>query len=107
MTTQESIQPDPNGTALAPTSTYTCEARLLQQKDGLFLKVSDIVPSSRRDSFMKLASLVLSVGLARSAAHIMTERAEATVAGEERDERLDLFDFYDVNDFQRCGGGGR
>ena len=53
---------------------------------------------------MKLASLILSVGLARSTAHIMIERAEATVAGEERDERLDLFDFYDVNDFHWWGG---
>ena len=72
----------------------------------LFLKrISDGVPPFRRDHFFSISTLVLSVALARSTAHILTERTEAIVAGEDWSDPIPALLGLDSTDLEWQVGG--
>ena len=61
-------------------------------KDFLGL-VGGLVPESRRKQFYSMATLLLSVALAKQTAHLLLERTEATLLGENCYGDFDVYDW--------------
>ena len=69
-------------------------------------RIAECVPPFRRAHFFSISTLVLSVALARSTAHILIERTEAIVAGEEFSDPVPALLGLERTDLEWQVGGG-
>ena len=68
-------------------------------------RIADGVPTFRRAYFFSISTLILSVALARSTAHIFIERTEAIVAGEAWSDPLPALLGLECGDLEWQVGG--